>query len=75
MYTVFNYRTKKALKEAVANGDVEVQRYTNGGFFPESAGSGCIEMPHYPEPHKAYASVQVVDEGGRLLIKKGSKVK
>lgn len=75
MYTKENFRTKKALKAAVADRDVAVQRFTNGGAFAESAGSGCIEMPHYPEAHKAYASVNIVEIDGNLFIAKGSKVK
>ena len=63
------------LKEAVKQGDVQVQRYTNGGPFAESPGDGVIEMPHYPEPHRAYASVTVIEKDGNLVIPQGSKVR
>lgn len=69
-YTEVNYRNKKALKAAVAAGDVPV--YQPGPFGPEVAdGWMAIEGPHYPKPHRWYASVMV--EGG--VIKKGSTVR
>lgn len=70
MHTIINFKTKKALKEAVRDGDVEVEP---NFIRPEnSAGSQCIEMPH--EFHKSYASVTVVQEGDLFLIKQGSRV-
>jgi hypothetical protein len=76
MYTVINFASKKELREAVAQNDVKVQRYTNSGPFAESAGPHkCIEGPHYPKPHKFYAEVEVIEREGELLIAKGSKVK
>jgi hypothetical protein len=66
MYTRINFRTKKALKEAVASGQ-EVDTFQPGGIFPaQTDGQVCIEGPHYPEPHKWYASVLI--ENG--IIKK-----
>ena len=52
MYTDKNYRTKKALKEAVKNGD-QVTVYQPGPFGgnPPSTGRVALEGPHYPEPH------------------------
>ena len=76
MYTVANFKTKKALKEAVAERNVSVQSFTNGGPFEEKPGQGVIEMPHFPAPHTAYAAVEVqADEYGNLFIPKGSKVR
>lgn len=70
MYTVRNFRNKKALREAVAQGDVPV--YQPGPFGPDVPdGSGAVEGPHYPEPHRWYAAVTVKD--GR--IPQGSKVR
>jgi len=68
-YTRTNYKTKKALHEAVALSDVPV--YQPGPFGPAVAnGSTAIEGPHYPEPHKWYADVLVVHG----VIPRGSKV-
>jgi hypothetical protein len=55
-----NFKTKKALKEAVAAGDT-VYVYSNGPFPCKQNGTEYIEGPHYPEPHKWYAQVTVVD--------------
>ena len=56
MYTVKNFKTKKAIKEAVANGE-EIRVYQPGPFGGNEPTEGkvCIEGPHYPEPHKWYA--------------------
>jgi hypothetical protein len=75
MYTEHNFKSKRELKDAVAVGDVPVQRYTNGGPYAESAGTKCIEGPHYPQPHSWYATVTVIERDGELIIPKGSKVK
>ncbi len=66
MYTVKNFKTKKEFKLAVTNGE-KVRIYQPGGMFnpPEASsmytGSACVEGPHYPEPHKWYAVVEVVN--------------
>ena len=66
MYTVKNYRTKRALKDAVAAG-VAVDTFQPGGIFPATTdGTAYLEGPHYPEPHRWYA--QAVLRGG-LVIK------
>lgn len=60
-YTVENYRTKKALKEAVASGR-PVAVYQPGPFGSDVRdGRATIEGPHYPEPHRFYAAVTVKD--------------
>ena len=63
MYTVINYKTKKALKEAVLKGEKigYFQPGPFGGNEPKD-GSFCCEGPHYPEPHKWYATC-VAKEG------------
>jgi hypothetical protein len=65
MYTVTNYRTKKAVKEALAAG-VVVDVYQPGPFGPDvKDGPAALEGPHYPEPHRWYASCQV--KGGVVV--------
>lgn len=60
MYTVKNYKSKKALKEDVAKG-VEVRIYAPGLGTPKTDGTEFLEGPHYPEPHKWYAQVEMKD--------------
>jgi hypothetical protein len=55
-----NFKTKKALKEAVAAGQ-RVAVYSPGPFPCKQDGTEYIEGPHYPEPHKWYAQVTVKD--------------
>lgn len=70
MYTIENFKSKKALREAVALRDVPV--YQPGPFGPDVRdGIHCAEGPHYPEPHRWYAETTVKDG----VIPKGSKVK
>lgn len=61
-YTDINFKTKKALKEAVAAGK-EVTVYQPGpygGNLPKD-GNVTLEGPHYPEPHKWYAQATLKD--------------
>lgn len=60
MYTHTNFKTKKALKEAVANGQ-KVTIYAPGLGEPKMDGVEFLEGPHYPEPHKWYAEVVMKD--------------
>ena len=64
MYTIRNFKTKKALKEAIARGD-KVGVFQPGGLdrtnYADFSGTVTLEGPHYPEPHKWYASATVVD--------------
>ncbi len=48
----------EALKEAVANG-VKVELYAPGLGSPETDGQEFVEGPHYPEPHRWYAEVEM----------------
>lgn len=58
-----NFKTKKALKEAVQEGK-EIEVFQPGlGTVPEN-GTVYLEGPHYPEPHKWYAQGKM--ENGRL---------
>lgn len=62
MYTDRNFKTKKQLKEAVANGE-RVTYYQPGPFGGNEPMDGTIfcEGPHYPEPHRWYAQCEVKD--------------
>lgn len=57
MYVSPNFKSKKALKEAVKAGE-RVEAFSPGPF-PLSDGKNAAEGPHYPEPHRWYASVLV----------------
>ena len=60
-YVVPNYPTKKAFKEAVAAG-IRPATYNPSGLFPTiQEGIDVVEGPHYPKPHRWYATVTVVD--------------
>jgi hypothetical protein len=67
MYTDRNFKTKKALKEAVAAGK-QVSVYQPGPFGGNVPTDGEVtaEGPHYPQPHSWYA---------RLTLKNGVVVK
>jgi len=60
MYTSINYKTKKALKEAVAAGQ-KITIYQPGPFGGNELRNGtvCLEGPHYPAPHTWYASATI----------------
>ena len=58
MYVRPNFKTKKALKEAVANGTT-VTVFSPGPWPAKENGIETIEGPHYPESHRFYARVQV----------------
>jgi len=60
MYTVINFPSKKALKEAVAAGQ-EVRLFAPGLGSPKDNGTETICGPHYPKPHKWYATVTMKD--------------
>jgi hypothetical protein len=61
MYTVTNFKTKKALRDAVKSG-AKVEVYQPGGFFPAARdGRVSLEGPHYPRPHTWYASATIAD--------------
>ena len=56
MYANKNFKTKKAFKEAVANGE-KITLYAPGLGTPKVNGKDYVEGPWYPEPHKWYAEV------------------
>ena len=61
MYVSPNYKTKKALKKALAEG-VAVYAFSPGPFPCPENGKVAVEGPHYPEPHRWYATVEVKDK-------------
>jgi hypothetical protein len=64
MYTTRNFKSKKELKEAVAKGE-EVRLYAPGLGTPKDDGSETVCGPHYPAPHKWYATVEM--KGGKVI--------
>lgn len=60
MYVEPNFKTKKALKEAVAKGE-RVTVFSPGLGTPKQNGSECVEGPHHPAPHTWYAKVEIKD--------------
>jgi len=74
MYTNKNFKTKKALKEAVALyhtlSPIDGQRCHTGIAYHQPGpfggnepmnGTVYFEGPHYPEPHRWYAQATVKD--------------
>lgn len=65
VYATKNFRTKKALKEAV-KGDTTVECHQPGPFGPGvKDGDHTCEGPHFPAAHKWYATVRV--SAGRII--------
>lgn len=63
-YTVTNFKYKKQLREACTKAQPEV--YQPGPFGPVVPdGVAAIEGPHFPEPHRWYATVEV--KGGKIV--------
>ncbi len=60
MYTVINFKTKKQLKDAVLSGK-KIEIYAPGLGTPVFNGTEYLEGPHYPEPHRWYAQVEMKD--------------
>jgi len=66
MYTRKDFKTKKALKESVASGNVVTVFQPNDMFgnpkaCPCYTGKVYLEGPHYPQPHKWYAEAELVN--------------
>jgi hypothetical protein len=57
MYTIEDFKTKKAMKEAFASG--KKIRVYYPGIQGVKTGRVCIEGPHYPKPHSWYADVEI----------------
>lgn len=63
MYVSPNFKTKKALKEAIDNGEKIAVFQPNNifGIEPPKNGTVTLEGPHYPEPHRWYAQGEMKD--------------
>jgi len=59
-YCDVNFKSKKALKEAVARGE-QIGIFNPGLGTPTVNGSTCLEGPHYPAAHTWYAQVEMRD--------------
>jgi hypothetical protein len=60
MYCEVDFKTKKALKEAVLAGR-QIGIFAPGLGTPKDNGTEYLEGPHYPKPHTWYAEVQMKD--------------
>lgn len=66
MYTDQNFKTKKALKQAIADGkEIGVWQPGPFGANPPTEGKVTLEGPHYPAPHSWYA--QATLQNGRII--------
>lgn len=63
-YTEKNFQSKKELKEALDSGKA-IHCYSPGPF-PLKSGKITLEGPHYPQPHKWYATV-TIDESFAII--------
>ena len=62
MYTVINFKTKKALKEALAAGRrITVYQHGPFGGHEPKDGDVYLEGPHYPAPHTWWAGATLRD--------------
>jgi len=60
MYVSPNFKSKKALKDAVKSGQ-RVEVFSPGPFPCPQNGSITLEGPHASEPHRWYAQATVKD--------------
>jgi hypothetical protein len=60
MYCSPNFKSKKELKQAVADGR-PVTVFSPGPFPCPTEGEVGLEGPHYPKPHSWYATAQVAN--------------
>jgi hypothetical protein len=62
MYTSENFKSKKALKDAVKAGK-RVEIFAPGLGTPKTNGVEFLEGPHFPAAHSWYARVEMLDGG------------
>jgi hypothetical protein len=63
-YVSPNYKTKKALKDALKTG-ASIDVFNPGVGSVPSDGTVYLEGPHYPQPHTWYAEGTM--KGGKLV--------
>lgn len=59
-YADRNFKTKKALKEAIAAGE-KIGIFNPGLGTAPTNGTASLEGPHYPAPHTWYATATIKD--------------
>lgn len=59
-YATGNPKSKKALRVMVESG-AKPHAYDPSGMWGVTDGLGVIEGPHYPQPHRWHAQVEVRD--------------
>lgn len=67
MYVSPNFKSKKALKEAVASGQT-VTVFSPGPFPCPQNGEVSVEGPHFPSSHTFYCTV-IVENGKVVKVK------
>lgn len=68
-YCVINFKTKKALKDALAEGrKLTCYNPGLGRDLTHYTGEVTLEGPHFPEPHKWYATA-ILDDGFIIQVK------
>jgi hypothetical protein len=67
MYTSINFKSKAALKRAMADGQ-RITVFSPGVFPAPDNGAISLEGPHYPQPHTWYAS-GIMKDGFLVSIK------
>lgn len=67
MYVNPNFKTKKELKQALADGK-NVEVFAPGLGTVPTNGTVSLEGPHYPQPHHWYAS-GVMKDGKLISVK------
>ena len=60
-YTVTNFKTKKALKEAVPTSVVRCYQPGLGPDLSNFTGKICLEGPHYTKAHTWYAEAELIE--------------
>lgn len=69
-YVDQNFKTKKAFKEAVKDGQAIYLQPTTFKKLPMNAQGGAfIEGPWYPQPHTWYAEVKCDNHGKVISVK------
>lgn len=69
-YTTVNYATKKALKDAVKAGEtVRLAGWPVPSFYGNGRRTTTVEGPHYPKPHRWYATVTLDADDNIVTVK------